>query len=452
MPKEILAINPPIYDFSAYDLWLKPYGFLHILSLLKEGNIKIKFLDCLDRFHPLLEKYDKKISKTNPYGCGKFLEEKVEKPTVLNWVPRYYRRYGLPKDLIRNFLKGMKPDLILITSSMSYWYLGIKEMINILRDKFPSIPIILGGTYATICYDHAVKNLKADFVIKSTELENFAKLAKKLLNIEMEINDLYQISPCYDFYPSLHYIVIRTSWGCPFNCSYCGIKLIQPEFIERNIENVFGEIKEFYLKGIKNIAFYDDALLYHTDRIKYLLRKTIKENIVLNFHTPNGLHARFIDQELAKLMYQVKFINPRLSLESIDEDFQKNSGAKVFNYEIEKAVYFLKKAGYKDFEYSIYLLIGLPQENLETIRKSIEYVKNLKAKPLLAEYSPIPNVAFLRRVSSGSRVFGISGTEISKKIKHTIDEPLFHNNSIFPAYELKDWKKLQELKELAREY
>ena len=38
MRPRILLINPPIYDFSAYDFWLKPYGMLRVAGFLR-GSI-----------------------------------------------------------------------------------------------------------------------------------------------------------------------------------------------------------------------------------------------------------------------------------------------------------------------------------------------------------------------------------------------------------------------------
>ena len=45
----ILAINPWIIDCAAYDFWLKPYGFLVILTYLKNQGINIDYIDCLDK-------------------------------------------------------------------------------------------------------------------------------------------------------------------------------------------------------------------------------------------------------------------------------------------------------------------------------------------------------------------------------------------------------------------
>ncbi len=80
----ILAINPWIYDFAAYDFWLKPYGFLVILSYLQKYGINIEYIDCLDE----------KISIAT-FGRGKYPNTEVEKPAIFKSIPRYFKRYGI---------------------------------------------------------------------------------------------------------------------------------------------------------------------------------------------------------------------------------------------------------------------------------------------------------------------------------------------------------------------
>jgi hypothetical protein len=54
--KNVLLINPWIYDFTAYDFWLKPLGLLYIAALLgRHGSFRLSFIDCLDRFQPGLD-------------------------------------------------------------------------------------------------------------------------------------------------------------------------------------------------------------------------------------------------------------------------------------------------------------------------------------------------------------------------------------------------------------
>ena len=71
--KDILLINPWIYDFTAYDFWLKPLGLLYIAAILKKhSDFSLHFIDCLDRYHPLL---GRKL-KTKPDRKGCFFKRK----------------------------------------------------------------------------------------------------------------------------------------------------------------------------------------------------------------------------------------------------------------------------------------------------------------------------------------------------------------------------------------
>jgi len=47
MQPKILLVNPPIYDFSAYDFWLKPYGLLRVAGYLR-GQAQLSLFDYLD--------------------------------------------------------------------------------------------------------------------------------------------------------------------------------------------------------------------------------------------------------------------------------------------------------------------------------------------------------------------------------------------------------------------
>ena len=53
MAPRLLLLNPPIYDFSAYDFWLKPYGLLRVAGYLRR-QAELHLFDYLDRLHPLV--------------------------------------------------------------------------------------------------------------------------------------------------------------------------------------------------------------------------------------------------------------------------------------------------------------------------------------------------------------------------------------------------------------
>ena len=198
----ILAINPWIVDYAAYDFWLKPYGFLVLLTYLKNKGLNIDYIDCLD----------KKETQDN-FARGKYYSEVIQKPQGLKSIPRYFRRYGISLNEFREAIKDKKPDFILITSSMTYWDPVVLEVKRILKKYFPGIPTVLGGTYATLLHQHARKNIKYDYIFKNDDLEQLFKL----LNVSFNYKEFYITLPVYeDFYSRLDYIVLKTAWGMPF--------------------------------------------------------------------------------------------------------------------------------------------------------------------------------------------------------------------------------------------
>jgi len=54
MSKNVLLINPWIYDFAAYDFWLKPLGLLYLGGLLRANHHHISCIDCLDPYNSLM--------------------------------------------------------------------------------------------------------------------------------------------------------------------------------------------------------------------------------------------------------------------------------------------------------------------------------------------------------------------------------------------------------------
>ena len=45
--RRILLVNPPIYDFAAYDFWLRPYGLLTVAGQLR-GQAEFSLFDYLE--------------------------------------------------------------------------------------------------------------------------------------------------------------------------------------------------------------------------------------------------------------------------------------------------------------------------------------------------------------------------------------------------------------------
>jgi radical SAM superfamily enzyme YgiQ (UPF0313 family) len=442
-PPVVLLINPWIYDFAAYDFWVKPLGLLYIASVLRKNGYDIHLIDCLATRDPQrmgtkgINKADRKH-----YGTGHFLKEQIEKPAVLAEIPRKYSRYGISPHLFQEELNTIpKPDVILVTSMMTYWYPGVFEVIRLVKQHYPDVPVILGGIYATLCHDHAVNFSGADFCIPGkgevTVLNKISELTHQKTGFMPNYADLDSLPyPAFDLLLQHDALCLLSARGCPYQCTYCASSLLHPEFRERGPSSVIDEIA-YWMDSyhVKDFAFYDDALLCRTeDNLIPLLKGINKITINCNFHAPNGLHVRGMSEEVAELLFQAGFRTIRLGLESTDEVRQVQTGRKTTNKEFQEAVQHLRKAGYEPADIGVYLLIGLPGQHIQEIKRSIQFVRDCGARHFLAEYSPIP------------------GTQLwEEALKHSpfdlANEPLLHNNSILPCrLDGLSWEELYELK------
>lgn len=446
MCKNILLVNPWIYDFSAYDLWVKPLGLLYIASILRKNNYNVRLIDCLNPNHFLLQNEPHiKVPKRNTTGHGKFPKEEISKPYVLAKIKRRYKRYGItPAILIEELRLSPLPDLILITSMMSYWYTGVFDVIKIAKQIFPGVPVALGGIYVTLCPEHALKS-GADFIISGEGEQKVLALLEKLFGNKTvfipDANNLDSIPyPAFDLLPVKEQYPILTSRGCPYNCTYCASHLLHMNFRQRDPINVVDEIS-FWQKneGIKHFAFYDDALLVNPEEMAIpMLEEIIQRNLSCQFHCPNGLHLSEITGKMCKLLQRAGFRTIRFGFESSNISIQIDTGGKVNNEQLTIAVRYLKEAGYKSHEIGVYLLCGLPGQDAAEMLDSIRYVKSCGARPIIAEYSPIPGTA-LWESAVNSSPFDIKG------------EPLFHNNSLLPCQSEKlTFEMYQELKLITR--
>jgi len=431
----LLLIQPWIFDIAAYDLWIKPIGLLYLAEILEKAGFNIFLLDCLNPYHPKIR--NKLNRKTD--GRGKFYREIIDKPKVYKNIPRNYAKYGLPEKIVREELEKLnKIDAILITSMMTYWYPGVKQIADICREYFPKAPIILGGVYASLMPEHCWKTIMPNSIIIGPGEKNIIiELQKIFPDLEKIDSNNKEIYPAWHLTSPMIYLPILTSRGCPYKCTYCASYKLFPFFYQRKPEDVVKEILYFYEKySFKDIVFYDDALLINSKNHLLKILNSLKErNLHFSFHTPNGINARLIDDELAEAMYVAHFKTIRISLETTNEEWQKNTGRKVSNAEFSKAMKSLFKAGYKQGEIEVYLLAGMPQQTISEVNESIKFVQDNGGIVRLSLYSPIPNTEdFLK---------------LPKSIQNQlIEEPLLQNNSVFSFifnyFSYEEYEKIKE--------
>jgi hypothetical protein len=426
MRPRILLVNPPVYDFAAYDFWLKPYGLLTVAGYLR-GKADFMLFDYLDRQNDFMR--NKPELQSDEWGRGRFYAENAAAPDCLKEIPRHYQRFGLPRSAeggFREMLAATIPsDYVFIETGMTYWYLGVAEVIEDVRKAWPGAKIVLGGNYATLCRSHA-ERLNADFLVSGGELDPLWKY----LGIEPDTNQ----PALWEVYPKLKTGVLKLSDGCPFNCTYCSVPKVYGGFRPRSTERVLNEFELLVKLGVENIAFYDDALLFDADKVLIpFLNEVIKGKIRVNFHTPNAINARFVTGDLAELMVAAGFKTFYIGFESNSMQWQERTGGKVYSAELKQAVENLTKAGVERKDITVYQILGHPFGNIQQLEESMYFVNSLGVRGMLADFSPIPETP--------------DGNACSRWVD--LNEPLMHNKTAFPII-LMGFDETNRLKDLQR--
>jgi radical SAM superfamily enzyme YgiQ (UPF0313 family) len=408
MPNKIqaLLVNPPIYDFTAFDFWLRPYGMLRVAGYLRH-TCDLTFFDYLIP------------KKRDSWGRGRFPDKEIPKPEAFSDIPRRFRRFGRPRRDFRDILRNRIFDVVLVQTMMTYWYLGVKEVMEDVREIQPKAKIVLGGVYATLCPQHA-NSLGADLVLQGKDLDPLWQLlgVPQSGGLPFWDQDHHQVG------------VIKLTEGCPYRCSYCSVPILYPEFTVRPLEDCLQEAQYLVGLGVRQVAFYDDALLFQAQKVLVPFLQGLQSRALkADFHTPNALNARLITPQLANLMVKSGFRSFYLGFESASESWQNLTGGKVYSQEFGRAVANLQAAG-ADAIIS-YIIIGHPNADEQEIESTMRYASELKTRILLSEFAPIP------------------GTLDGERSREWVDmaEPLSHNKTAFAIRRL-GLDQVKELKEL----
>lgn len=171
------------------------------------------------------------------------------------------------------------------------------------------------------------------------------------------------------------YGVIYTSFGCPFNCTYCnvralyndapGIRFYSPEKVIEQIDYLVKNYK------IKNIKFLDELFAINEARVMRICDLIIERGYDLNIWA----YARVdtVNERMLNKMKQAGINWLCYGFESANETVRKGVAKKTGQDTTKKAVEMTKAAG-------IYIIanfmFGLPDDNQETMRQTLDMAKS----------------------------------------------------------------------------
>jgi magnesium-protoporphyrin IX monomethyl ester (oxidative) cyclase len=420
----ILLINPPLFvpkeiGLQSLDVEI-PLGILNIASVIQKNYYFVRILDCIGH-------------------------EKVNIKKVKNYV-----RLGLSWEEIRKYIKKFNPDIVGISYKPAQFY-SVTKTAKIVKEILPNTVVVIGGIGPTIKPKDFL-NEHVDFIVRGEGERAFLELVNAIFHKKdyekisglffydqksnlidngiVHIDNLNALPfPAYHLINMENYfklykklpsryslkkrvVSIITSRGCPFDCFFCSVHLING-YIWRAYDTKYLIEQIKYLKynyKIKNMHFEDDNLTLNKKRFQILLDELIKERLKINWDTPNGVRLDFLDEIIIKKAKLAGCKALTIAPESgsqrvIDEIINKKLKIK----DAVKIAKLCKKFGI--FLY-VYFVVGLPGEKKEDIRKTLEFAYYIHKK-----YNIIP-IIFLANPFYGTKLY-----EICKKNNFLVREP-----------------------------
>ncbi|MFQ5835152.1 MAG: B12-binding domain-containing radical SAM protein [bacterium] len=358
----------------------EPLGLLYLAAYLREHNKDVEILDA----------YQGMPSVSDSDG---------------------FFKSGLSDKEIERKINEYSPDLVGITCMFSIFSKGAHDIARIVKRVSKDILVVFGGVHSSSFTDLVLSDENVDMVVMGEGEETLLEIVKRLdakkpltgiqgttykedgqivfhshkpliqdidslplpawdlLDMDIYLNDAYRnrfsMTP-----PRLNVI---TSRGCPFNCVYCGIHTVWRNKYRPRTPNKVGEELEYLKKnyGIGEVAFMDDNLTFHEERIGEICDEIIRRKLNIRWCTPNGVAIWTLKKSLLDKMKKSGCYKLTFGIETGSRKTQKFIRKSQIDLEKSKEVIkYCNKIGL--WTHSAFI-IGFINETKADIEETIEY-------------------------------------------------------------------------------
>ncbi len=361
-------INPSPPSESMYMVptaW-PPLGILYCAGVLREAGIEVSLLDqpatcfSLDQAVDWVKKEDPDI-----VGFSVLLSAAKEAPKIAERV------------------KAENPELTVVFGSHHSTF----NAERILR-KYPFVDIVVRGEgeYAGV---EIVRCLEEQRGLDRVEGVTFRKNGRVVSNPDRPLNKDVDALPFPDRdlagveytsaifgvkINSRKFTTLLSSRGCPFNCSFCGIrKFTRRAWRPRSVENVMAELEYLQSEGYEQFLFADDNFTLDAKRVSKLCRSIRKAGMDIEWFCDSRVDHVSYDmfRDMVKAGCRCLFFGIESGNQRILDFYRKG----ITPEQSEKAVFKARKAGVDIIVGSF--IVGAPDETQREIVDTLRFANRL---------------------------------------------------------------------------
>lgn len=170
---------------------------------------------------------------------------------------------------------------------------------------------------------------------------------------------------------------VKSSRGCPLNCTFCGYTLAQGlRFRFRSPEHVLAELEDLYFNhGLRHVVFRDPIFTTRKDRIVAIC-EGIEARGMTGLEWQCETAVKTLDAELLAAMARAGCTHVSLGVESGNAEIQKkHCGNKLSD--LDKAEEVFRAARAVGIETRAFCMIGFPEETPEMADETIALADRL---------------------------------------------------------------------------
>ncbi|APR79847.1 Radical SAM domain protein [Minicystis rosea] len=322
--------------------------------------------------------------------------------------------YGLPiPEIVRRI--PATTDAIGISVMFSQQWPHVEAIVRAIAERFPNVPLILGGEHATATWQYLLERCPGVTVCVLGEGELTAIAIADAIDAKSPFDTIPGIALRIDGrpqkteprprlrapeslpWPAWHLIPldayfsrrlygmgidrgrslpIMATRGCPYQCTFCSSpSMWTTRYVARPVTDVVDEI-ETYVKryGISNVDFEDLTAFIKRNWILDLCRELERRNLRITYQLPVGTRSEALDREVLEALYRTGCRNIAYAPESGSPRTLERIKKKV---RLDRMVESIRAAADVGMVVKVNMMIGFPFEERRDMWETLAFCSTL---------------------------------------------------------------------------
>ncbi|MFH0826716.1 MAG: radical SAM protein [Candidatus Omnitrophota bacterium] len=325
----------------------------------------------------------------------------------------------LPLSKVVTRLESLRPSAIGFTA-FTHEIESVATDASIIKERFPGVKLIIGGAHANALPEKVLSEFSVfDISVfgegeqalihlidnKFEDLSGIPSIAYRkngaiIMNKPDSPLDMDEF-PILDWerFPRAPYYPTFTSRGCPYQCIFCS-RPFGSKIRYRPIGSVLEEMRQIKkLYNPRYIYIWDENFCSDRQRSLELLNSMRRDLVLKDIKWFCQTHINNLDYELVQAMKSSGCLRIGIGIESGNEDMLKRIRKGTTKERIAQVVRWIRQAR---IPFEGYFLLGLPYENQESCRETIDFAVKLNPDfPVFGIVVPYPGTEIYNLAQKG---------------------------------------------------